>query len=150
MLQNRNVLMIIWLFINCLFSNLSSILMPEVDKTDTNLSFPKQPETRRFREEAENCAALDTCCTSSVTGEQWLNIFINSLDDSAKSKLRGPLPSNRVFKFGNNGTLRSIGTYILPVVIAGKNATIKTDVVESDIPLLLSKVAITSVRDFSI
>ena len=117
-----------------------------MDEIDFALAAQHDSELSQFTRESRNCAALDTCCTSSLTGEQWLNIFINSLDDSVKSKLRGPLPSSRVFKFGNNGTLRSKGTYVLPVVIAGSNATIKTDVVESDIPLLLFKIAMKKAK----
>lgn len=47
----------------------------------------------------------------------------------------------RVFNFGGGTCLQSKGEYSLPVVIAGKEATINTDVVESDIPLLLSRTA---------
>ena len=121
-------------------------LTESVEEIDFALAAQHETELSQFTREARNCAALDTCCTSSVTGEQWLDIFIDSLDDSAKSKLKGPLPSNRVFKFGNNGTLRSIGTYVLSVVIPGKTATIKTDVIEPDIPLLLSKVAMKKAK----
>ena len=46
-----------------------------------------------------------------------------------------------MFKFGGGTCLQSKGEYSLPVVIAGKEATVKTDVVESDIPLLLSRTA---------
>ena len=45
----------------------------------------------------------------------------------------------RVFKFGEGTCLQSKGEYSLPVVIAGKEAIVNTDVVESDIPLLLSR-----------
>ena len=117
-----------------------------MEEIDFALAVQHKTELSQFTREARNCAALDTCCTSSVTGEQWLDIFIDSLDDSTKSKLKGPLQSNKIFKFGNSGTLRSIGTYVLPVVIAGKEATIKTDVIESDIPLLLSKVAMKKAK----
>ena len=37
--------------------------------------------------------------------------------------------------------LKSEGEYWLPVVIAGKEVTIRTEVVKSDIPLLLSREA---------
>ena len=46
-----------------------------------------------------------------------------------------------MFKFGGGTRLQSKGEYSLPVVIAGKEATIITNVVESDIPLLLSRTA---------
>ena len=47
----------------------------------------------------------------------------------------------KVFKFGGGTCLKSKGEYSLSAVIAGKEVTIKTDVVESDIPLLLSRTA---------
>ena len=93
-----------------------------------------------------NWVTLDTCRTSSIAGKQWLDTFINSLDDSVKSKLMGHLSSNRIFEFGKNETLRSIGVYVLPVVIAGKTSTIKTDVLESDIPLSFTKVAMKKAK----
>ena len=40
-----------------------------------------------------------------------------------------------MFKFEGGICLQSKGEYSLPVVIAGKEATVRTDVVESDIPL---------------
>ena len=46
-----------------------------------------------------------------------------------------------MFKFGGGTCLQSKGEYSLPVVIAGKEVTINTDVVESDIPLLLPRTA---------
>ena len=50
-----------------------------------------------FTREATNCAALDTCCTSSVAGEQCLDISDESLDDTSKAKLKGSILSSRVF-----------------------------------------------------
>ena len=37
--------------------------------------------------------------------------------------------------------MKSVGEYELPVCIVGKPVTVKTDVVDSDIPLLLSRTA---------
>jgi hypothetical protein len=47
-----------------------------------------------------------------------------------------------VFKFGGWTRLKSDGEYELPVCMVGKQVRVKTDVVESDIPLLLSRSAI--------
>ncbi|KAH3726206.1 hypothetical protein DPMN_054842 [Dreissena polymorpha] len=38
--------------------------------------------------------------------------------------------------------MKSKGEYIMPACMVGKDVTIKTDVVDSDIPLLLSRDAI--------
>ena len=47
--------------------------------------------------------------------------------------------SRNTFKFGDGSKLKSKGEYWLPAVLADKEVTIKTDVIESDIPLSLSK-----------
>ena len=53
---------------------------------------------------------------------------------------------HKVFRFGGGETLRSKATYSIPATLAGKNVCIQTDVVESDIPLLLSKDAMKKAR----
>lgn len=45
------------------------------------------------------------------------------------------------FKFGGGTRLQSEGEYALPAYMAGKQVTMKTDVVDSDVPLLLSRTA---------
>ena len=44
-----------------------------------------------------------------------------------------------MFKFGGGTCLKSTGEFSIPAVLADKAVTIQTDVVQSDIPLLLSK-----------
>ena len=48
---------------------------------------------------------------------------------------------SQMFKFGGGEIMRSKGEYSLPAVVAGKDVMIRTDVVGSDIPLLLSRSA---------
>ena len=79
------------------------------EEIDFALAVHHESELNQFTREA-SCAALDTCCTSSVTGKQWLEMFMDSLDEKLWLKLKGPMPSNRLFNFGNNGRLRSLGT----------------------------------------
>ena len=98
-------------------------------------------ELSEFTREALNCAALDTCCSSSVSGKVWLDFYLESLDKERKREVRGPFPSNKVFKFGNNGRLPSQGAYKIPITLAKKEVILEMDVVESDLPLLLSKAA---------
>ena len=77
--------------------------------------------------------------SSTVCGDKWIKNYIQSLDPSDKNKIKR-IDGQRVFKFGGGTCLKSTGEYSLPAVIAG-NVTIKTNVVESDIPLLLSRTA---------
>ena len=46
---------------------------------------------------------------------------------------------NKVFKFGDNGVLKAKGKYMIPITEAGKSWIMEVDVVESDVPLLMSK-----------
>ena len=97
-------------------------------------------EVRRLGVDARNCAVLDCACSSTVCGTNWINNYIQSLDKNDRQKVV-QTKGRRVFRFGGGTCLQSKGEYSLPVVIAGKEATVNTDVVESDIPLLLSRTA---------
>ena len=88
--------------------------------------------------EAKNCAVLDSACSSTVCGREWLNDYLSSLDENQLKNVQKSA-SQKTFKFGGGNKLPSNGQYVLPAVMAGKRVTIKTDVVDSDIPLLLSK-----------
>ena len=105
----------------------------------TVLCSDNKEEMSNFTAEALNMAALDTCCTSSVAGEEWLKIYKNSLPTDMKQKLKGPLESKKQFVFGNQGKLKSTARYIIPVRIGGVHNEISIDIIKSDIPLLLSK-----------
>ena len=87
-----------------------------------------------------NFAVLDSACSITVCGENWLNDYLQSLSrcDRRKVQQKG---SRTAFKFGGGRMLKSEGEYWLPVVIAGKEVTVRTEVVKSDIPLLLSREA---------
>ena len=88
--------------------------------------------------DACNCAVLDSACSSTVCGEIWLENYLNSLDHEDRRKIKRSIGKKK-FKFGGGERLKPKGEHNLPAVIAGKEVTIKTDVVESDIPLLLSR-----------
>ena len=59
------------------------------------------------------------------------------LNDEEKKKIK-QFTGRRLFKFGGGEVLSSIACYKIPAYLAGKEITIVTDVVDSDIPLLLS------------
>ena len=96
-------------------------------------------ELSKFTSEAINAAAMDTCCTSSVAGEKWLDLYLKSIPKDMLNKVRGPFESKRSFQFGNQAILKSLKKYMLPARIAGLDTSIECDVISSDIPMLLSK-----------
>ena len=97
-------------------------------------------EMSQFTSEALNCAALDTCCTSSVAGEKWMKIYIDRLPKDLRESVKGPNKGIKKFQFGNLGILESVGQYSIPVMIAGGMDNLIVDVIKSDIPLLMSKI----------
>ena len=96
-------------------------------------------DLNEFTAEALNKGALDTCCSSSVCGENWLRIYLQALPKEMKGKVEGPMNTNKQFIFGNQGKLKAIAKYNIPVHIGGEDNQIRIDVISSDIPLLLSK-----------
>ena len=99
----------------------------------------KLDEMSKFTSESLNKAALDTACTASITGEKWLNIYLEALPKEMREKVVGPIPSQKFFLFGNQGKLKSLAKYTLPTKLGGECNEIEVDVIASDIPLLLSK-----------
>ena len=96
-------------------------------------------EMSMFTWEARGAAALDSCCSSSVAGRGWLDMYIEDLEEEDKAKVIVPEPSEKIFSFGNNGQLKSEGRYTIPGNIHGTKVTVSLDVISSDISLLISK-----------
>lgn len=94
---------------------------------------------------------LDSGCTATVCGEIWLESYIDALTDKEKLQIEYE-DSETSFKFGDGDTVRSKGKAVVPCVLAGRNVNIRTDVVDCNIPLLLSRSAMKRagiVIDFS-
>ena len=85
-----------------------------------------------------NCAILDSACSSTVCGEDWINCYMETLDDKQKQNLK-IFPSKTWFKFGDGIKLQSLKKIRIPCEIAGTRCHIDTDVVACDIPLLFGK-----------
>ena len=97
------------------------------------------PEMSKFTAEALNCAALDTCCTKSLAGQKWLDIYLKSVPKHLLKEVKGPYSSNTTFEFGNQAKLKSGKAYTIPAIIGDDFHNLEIDIVPSDIPLLLSK-----------
>ena len=80
-----------------------------------------------------------------VCGETWLQHYLHSLLID-KYKQTETSKSNNSFKFGDSNLWKVLKKVKIPVIIAGIQATVTTDVVEYDIPLLLSKEAMKKAK----
>ena len=83
-------------------------------------------------------AVLDSGATSTVCGTKWYKCFLETLTDAQKKKIV-KIKGVRTFRFGDGNKLNSLYKVILPCVIIDIEVSIITDVVNSDIPLLLNK-----------
>jgi len=93
-------------------------------------------ESVLLQNEADQSCILDCACTSTVCGSKWMQGYVESLntEDYASVKSKQGI---KTFKFGI-GLAKSVNECEIPAYIAGKRIMIKTDVVDADVPLLLS------------
>ena len=90
-----------------------------------------------FVAEAFNAAVVDTACTKTVCGSKWLHQFLDTFD-SQSGQIQCK-ESCTPFKFGDGKTVYSYQSVKLPATIGSVNCYIETEVVDCEIPLLLSK-----------
>ena len=91
-----------------------------------------------FLSETLGSVVLDSGASSTICGTKWYKYFLETLTDAQKKKIV-KIKGVRTFKFGDENKLNSLYEVILPCVITDIEVSIITDVVNSDIPLLLSK-----------
>ena len=85
--------------------------------------------------ESKRQAILDSACTSSCMGSSWYECFKDGLAEGESIK---ETEGVKMFKFGGGERLKSLKCVQLPCMLAGRDVMIEADVVDSDIPLLLS------------
>ena len=94
-----------------------------------------------FLSETLGSTVLDSGASSTVCGTKWYKCFLETSTDAQKKKKIVKIKGVRTFKFSDGNKLNSLYKVILPCAIADIEVSIITDVVNSDIPLLLSKYA---------
>ena len=90
-----------------------------------------------FLGETLGSAVLDSGASSIICGTKWYKCFLQTLMDAQKKIVKNKWM--RTFKFSDGNKLNSLYKVILPCVITDIEVSIITDVVDSDIPLLLSE-----------
>ena len=95
-------------------------------------------QLRGLTREAMNTAVLDCGAASTVCGDLWLKCYIDTLDEKDKDLIVYSASNNK-FKFGDGNKVCSQHLVKFLSLIGQKEVFIETDVVNKDIPLLLSK-----------
>ena len=88
--------------------------------------------------ENSNEALLDSCCKANVMGVDWRDNFFASLSEDDQNAIKFLQPQNR-FEFGRETPVLSVEKVEFPCYLFRKKTTLVADVVERDIPLLISK-----------
>ncbi len=93
----------------------------------------------QFLQETINCAILDCGCVKSVCGKRWFDIYIESLSEEDKQTI-SETPSNTRFRFGVGGPVYISERKVeFPAVLGTKRVSIEAEIIDCDLPLLLSK-----------
>ena len=88
--------------------------------------------------ESLGTAVLDTACSKTLTGEVWLEEYIETLTEKEKKRIKTS-PSETSFVFGDGNQVKSQTAVDFPVKIGRKSAMIHADVVPNQVPLLFSR-----------
>ena len=97
----------------------------------------KETKLNLLMQESQDCAVMDTGCSTTVCGEAWLEKYSSSLSDYERSLITEE-NSIATFTFGDGMTFSSLKRVSLPCWIGNQRANIAVDVVECNIPLLMS------------
>ena len=87
--------------------------------------------------ETLGCAILDSGCTSTVCGETWLTTYLDTLSNNELNKVTEH-SSNKHFRFGDGKIFKSLKSVNLPIHTGSQKSHLLVDVVNCEIPLLLS------------
>ena len=91
-----------------------------------------------FLTESSTSAILDCGASATVAGKEWFQNYFEGLDSKQQKKVEYR-ESNKIFRFGSNQKFKSLYQAQIPAKIGSEEVLINTDVVDSKVPLLLSK-----------
>ena len=94
--------------------------------------------------ESSGRAVLDSGCTNTVCGPVWLANFIDNLSKQEREMIKYE-PSNQTFTFGDGDSVTSMRKVTIPCWMGGEPGEVTTDVVDCNIPLLLSNKSMEAV-----
>ena len=97
-------------------------------------------EYSTFIAECSVSAILDSGASATVAGESWFRSYYEGLNEKQQESVEYS-DSKSTFKFGSGDKYPSLFKVKIPATVGSKEISICTDVVETDVPLLLSKEA---------
>ena len=107
--------------------------------------FEESEEDLYFASSVANMALLDTGAPSTVCGESWYNIFLESLTPAEKLEVREE-KCEKIFRFGDGKSVASKTMKIIPIRLCGHDMLLRTHMIQQNIPLLLSRDAMEKMK----
>ena len=101
----------------------------------------EQPNLGSLVYESLACAVIDSGCTKTVVGKNWVNHYRETLDEK-QLKIMVIEKCFTPFRFGDGLEVMSTEKTKIPGRIGKSNVIIEANIVEKDLPLLLSKASL--------
>ena len=96
-------------------------------------------------------AILDSGCTRTVCGNQWLDTYLDTLSTIERKSVFSK-PSVCSFRFGDGQVYDSNRSVVIPIHFGSQKAQLEVNIVSCNVPLLLSRLSLkraNSKLDFS-
>ena len=120
------------------YENQSKQTFESIEESANEVRNLSLKDERVLMVEAVNAAVLDCNCGRNVMGKVWKDTFIACLGPDERTEVIS-LPGGTSFNFGGGTNIKSIEKIKFSCVTGGIKTTITSDVIERDIPLLLSR-----------
>ena len=89
--------------------------------------------------ETWSATLLDCGASKAVCGNEWFNQYVNNLCEEDQQQIQYS-ESNHMYWFGDGMKVKATCSVKTPALLGDNNIRIQTNVIENDIPLLLSKI----------
>ena len=101
-----------------------------------------QPDLSFLVYETLACAVIDSGCTKTVVGRSWADHYLETLDDKERKIMTSVEACNIPFRFGDGKEILSKEKIKIPGCIGTHKILFEANVVDCEIPLLLSKASL--------
>ena len=88
--------------------------------------------------ETFSSALLDSGCTKTVCGTEWLREYTSGLSEEGRKTIVKS-KSDRIFKFRDGNVVNAYERVTIPSTIGSQKGDIQCEVMDKNLPLLLSK-----------
>ena len=95
--------------------------------------------------DTKNLGIIDSGAAKTVCGKRWYEIYENSLKEEEKDLIHEEI-SDCSFRFGDGDIVKSNMIKMFPTKICGKDVFIRANIVDNDVPLLISKVTMKNAK----